>query len=169
MVVCVSVCVGVGGGGGGADRSVDVASLSITHHSMHLIMGAVSLWTRPPALYLCTGPKKIPTSACQHSNCSSSCTDGTTHLPSTTTGTSTTLSKNCKKLRIFCTVSDHELCRCTNRHVRTLSKNCQRKRIFCTVWTMSACGTCCNCTTGTSTTICTATGKSLWFSEQSGP
>ena len=23
---------------------------------VHLIMGAVSLWTRPPALYLCTGP-----------------------------------------------------------------------------------------------------------------
>ena len=23
---------------------------------MHLIMGAVSLWTRPPALNLCTGP-----------------------------------------------------------------------------------------------------------------
>ena len=32
---------------------------------VHPIMGAVSLWTRPPALYLCTGPKKIPTSA-QH-------------------------------------------------------------------------------------------------------
>ena len=28
---------------------------------MHLIMGAVSLWTRPPALYLCTGPQKKPT------------------------------------------------------------------------------------------------------------
>ena len=27
---------------------------------MHLLMGAVSLWTRPPALYLCTGPEKIP-------------------------------------------------------------------------------------------------------------
>ena len=27
---------------------------------MHQIMGAVSLWTRPPALYLCTGPHKIP-------------------------------------------------------------------------------------------------------------
>ena len=26
---------------------------------MHLIMGAVSLWTRLPALYLCTGPLKI--------------------------------------------------------------------------------------------------------------
>ena len=23
---------------------------------VHLIVGAVSLWTRPPALYLCTGP-----------------------------------------------------------------------------------------------------------------
>ena len=23
---------------------------------MHLIMGAVSLWTRPPALHLCAGP-----------------------------------------------------------------------------------------------------------------
>ena len=48
-----------GSGGTGADLSVDVASLSITHHNMHLIMGAVSLWTRPPALYLCTGPKKV--------------------------------------------------------------------------------------------------------------
>ena len=24
--------------------------------TMHLIMGAVSLWTRPPALHLCAGP-----------------------------------------------------------------------------------------------------------------
>ena len=23
---------------------------------LHLIMGAVSLWTRPPALHLCAGP-----------------------------------------------------------------------------------------------------------------
>ena len=30
---------------------------------MHLIMGAASLWTRPPALYLCSGPSKRPTSA----------------------------------------------------------------------------------------------------------
>ena len=28
---------------------------------MKCAMGAVSLWTRPPALYLCTGPLKIPT------------------------------------------------------------------------------------------------------------
>ena len=26
---------------------------------MHLIMEALSLWTRPPALYVCTGPQKI--------------------------------------------------------------------------------------------------------------
>ena len=26
---------------------------------MHLIMGAVSLWTRPPAVCLCTGPQKV--------------------------------------------------------------------------------------------------------------
>ena len=47
---------GRGGGGGGSDLSVNVASLSITHHILHLIMGAVSLWTRPPALHLCAGP-----------------------------------------------------------------------------------------------------------------
>ena len=32
----------------------------MTSRRMHLIMGAVSLWTRPPTLYLCTGPLKIP-------------------------------------------------------------------------------------------------------------
>ena len=32
------------------------ACLSMTTHEMHLIMGAVSLWTRPPALHLCAGP-----------------------------------------------------------------------------------------------------------------
>ena len=37
------------------------ACFSMTTHEMHLIMGAVSLWTRPPALYLCTGPKKKST------------------------------------------------------------------------------------------------------------
>ena len=59
VVVGVGGSVGEGGGGrggGGADLSVDVASLSITHQSMHLIMGAVSLWTRPLPLYLCAGP-----------------------------------------------------------------------------------------------------------------
>ena len=28
----------------------------VKRQRIHLIMGAVSLWTRPPALYLCTGP-----------------------------------------------------------------------------------------------------------------
>ena len=32
------------------------ACLSMTTHEVHLIMGAVSLWTRPPALHLCAGP-----------------------------------------------------------------------------------------------------------------
>ena len=31
-------------------------SLLIHAKEMHLIMGAVSLWTRPPALHLCAGP-----------------------------------------------------------------------------------------------------------------
>ena len=47
---------GGGSGGGGADPVCNDACLSMTTHEMHLIMGAVSLWTRPPALYLCTGP-----------------------------------------------------------------------------------------------------------------
>ena len=41
----------------------------------------------------------------------------------------------------------------------TLSKTAGDS-IFCTVWTMRTCGTCCNCTPRTSTTICTATGES---------
>ena len=47
---------GGGGGGGGADQCIAHMSLSICTHEMHLIMGAVSLWTRPPALHLCAGP-----------------------------------------------------------------------------------------------------------------
>ena len=34
--------------------------LTIPPQKMHLIVGAVSLWTRPPALYLSTGPSKSP-------------------------------------------------------------------------------------------------------------
>ena len=45
VVVVVVGCGGGGGGGGGADPSVNVASLSIMHHSMHLIMEVMSLWT----------------------------------------------------------------------------------------------------------------------------
>ena len=43
-----------GGGGGGSDGSTRVS----LHPSrqLRLIMGDVSLWTRPPALYLCTAP-----------------------------------------------------------------------------------------------------------------
>ena len=49
-------CGGVGwGGGGGADVELDMC-VSIHTSSLQLIMGAVSLWTRLPALYLCTGP-----------------------------------------------------------------------------------------------------------------
>ena len=36
-------------------QDVTTKCLSMTPHEMHLIMGAVSLWTRPPALYLCAG------------------------------------------------------------------------------------------------------------------
>ena len=43
-------------GGGGADLCVARGSLSCHAHEMHLIKEAVSLWTRPPALHLCTGP-----------------------------------------------------------------------------------------------------------------
>ena len=42
VVVVLTVCIN--------EISVDNAK------QMHLIMGAVPLWTRPPALYLCTGP-----------------------------------------------------------------------------------------------------------------
>ena len=59
------VCGGGGGGGGGVGEGgregtggrgevvvrtwvVNGGSLSINRHKMHLIMGAVSLWTRPP-------------------------------------------------------------------------------------------------------------------------
>ena len=58
VVVVVLGCGGCGGGcgGGGADRSVDVASLSITHHSMHL-----TLWTRPPGpVPMHRAPKSLP-------------------------------------------------------------------------------------------------------------
>ena len=42
-------------------RDVYDMSLSIPPNVKHQIMGVVSLWTRPPALYLCTRPYKIPT------------------------------------------------------------------------------------------------------------
>ena len=37
------------------------------------------------------------------------------------------LAKNCKELRVFCTVSDHELCRCTNGHVSNLVREMLEK------------------------------------------
>ena len=41
-------------------QTVCVTKMSVHERqpALHLIMGAVSLWTRPPALHLCTGPKK---------------------------------------------------------------------------------------------------------------
>ena len=71
VVLVGGVGMGWGGGGGGADRCV-------TTHEMHLIVEAVSLWTRPPALHLCAGPQKLTPSAHRsmgwstsrrHSNC----------------------------------------------------------------------------------------------------
>ena len=53
------------GGGGGSDCGVNDMSLAIRHHSLHLIMGAVSLWTRLPRPCTCVqGPKNF-TSAVQ--------------------------------------------------------------------------------------------------------
>ena len=40
-------------------------SLAIRHHSMHLIMGAVSPWTRPPRPCTCVQGPKNYTSAVQ--------------------------------------------------------------------------------------------------------
>ena len=50
-------------------QDVTTKGLSMTPHDMHLIMGAVSLWTRPPALYLCTRPKKSPLTMSERCNC----------------------------------------------------------------------------------------------------
>ena len=52
-----------GGAGGGAGGSERVCSTRVSVHpcrQVHLIMGAVSLWKRPPALHLCAGPLKTP-------------------------------------------------------------------------------------------------------------
>ena len=47
--------------GGGSDCGVNDMSLAIRHHSMHLIMGTVSLWTRPPRPCTCVqGLKNYP-------------------------------------------------------------------------------------------------------------
>ena len=96
---------------------------------MHLIMGAVSLWTRPPPCTCVQGPKKAPqrlvssTAGDLHSNLK-----WQSHAPVVqTTGTSTTLAKNCMELHVFCTVTDHELCRCTNGHVSNLDRELPEK------------------------------------------
>ena len=47
---------GWGGGGGGSDHDTNDDVSGDTVADKHLIMGAVSLWTRPPALHLCAGP-----------------------------------------------------------------------------------------------------------------
>ena len=75
MATEVVVVVVVGGGergggeGGGrreerwwwSDGAVNERSLSITHHGMQLIMGAMSLWTRPPGrVPVHTAPKRLP-------------------------------------------------------------------------------------------------------------
>ena len=51
VLVCVCVVVVV------VVRTVQLVRCVCPYPSqMHLIMGAVSLWTRPPALHLCAGP-----------------------------------------------------------------------------------------------------------------
>ena len=56
------MCCGCGcGGGGGADVTITATCFSMPLHACTQLWGAMSLWTRPPALYLCTGPSKIPT------------------------------------------------------------------------------------------------------------
>ena len=50
----------------------DDLSLSIRHNSLALIKGPVSLWTRPPALYQCSGSQKSPLSVSEHCNCGDS-------------------------------------------------------------------------------------------------
>ena len=71
---CSTPSLGTGGLRSRSERALNVASVrgsddqgngvSVQARSyVQLIMGAVSLWTRPPALYLCTRPKKIPNSA----------------------------------------------------------------------------------------------------------
>ena len=59
---CVFVC--------GEVRTDDLTNVFVDKRQwMHLIMEAVSLWTRPPALYMCTGPEKSPLSKSEHCNC----------------------------------------------------------------------------------------------------
>ena len=71
---------------------------------MHLIMGAVSLWTRPPALHLCAGPQKLPPSAHQRDDELPRRRPQRVQLWGTclcrTTGMSTILSTNCWNLSL---------------------------------------------------------------------
>ena len=58
LTVVGGFLVGGGGvaGGDGSDTVYDDRVCPGATTVKHLIMGAVSLWTRPPALYLCAGP-----------------------------------------------------------------------------------------------------------------
>ena len=103
-----------------------------TRQQLHLIVGAVSLWTRPPVLHLCRTPKRIPPQT------SNTMVMNESEAPPTVSG-------------------DSWNCRCKNTatsqraelHLRNL------QTVSCTVWTK---GTCIS-TTGTSTIICTGTGN----------
>ena len=54
-----------------------INDVSVIIKQVHLIVGAVSLWTRPPALYLCTGNQKNPNSPPEHCNCATVAVDCT--------------------------------------------------------------------------------------------
>ena len=59
-------------------------------------------------------------------------------------------------------ISDHPCDDLTHRAELHLRNS---QTVFCTVWAVT-CGTRCNCTTRTSTTICTASGESLTSSKK---
>ena len=93
-----------------------VCSTRVSLHpsrQLHPIMGAVSLWTRPPALHLCAGPQKIyPTSQLSRST-AATCRCGTTATSTSRRNCSCDTSKTCRAQQRACQRRDRN-CNCRN-------------------------------------------------------
>ena len=117
-----------------------------TTECLHLIMGAVCLWTRLPALYLCTGPQKVYP---------------TYQLSGPTAGSHRCMSTATSTPRRNCTCDTSKTCRAQQQACQRRDRNCNcGNHSFLHVWTTTQ--EAARPAQQGRRSLCPATGESLW-------